>query len=488
MEFIRDWHLMRLKTNYLRFDKHGGLTPGKAVGIEAEAIKACASLRHRRESVQEQLRPTESGAAFIYWTIGTISAAGFCAFLTGSLFPDSVSLAICATLGGAFVILLRKLLQERKKVELLTAFLPNSDYEGPIMGYLQNSLQKLIELEEKQQLLTDYSSKSLAALTKQGTVIWANQTLHDLLGPGQLLGVDFSTLLSSDSAGEFAQILDDPGCSSSIRRLTFLTPTGGSVILSVDIEFSNSYDCLLLEGMDISKEVEIEKLKNDFAEILAHDFRSPLSTVMLVLESVKRDYFPHISATDLQRIDLAAKSLDYLNRMTEHLIVLHKCESGALAADIKMHCLVSLLQNCVDLFKLAVEEKGLRISLFCDEDIAVRCDAVMLEQVVSNLLSNAVKFSHANGLINISAERAVEFATVTVTDCGPGIQETDLTSIFDKYKQTAAGAVKGQGVGLGLSIARAFILAQGGEIWVESSSTGAVFKFTCPIARDEDIS
>jgi signal transduction histidine kinase len=102
--------------------------------------------------------------------------------------------------------------------------------------------------------------------------------------------------------------------------------------------------------------------------------------------------------------------------------------------------------------------------------------------VLSNLMGNAIKFTREGGTVTLRALPQQNEVRVVVTDTGPGIEPGQLSHVFDPYWQAAhTGKL---GTGLGLFIAKAFVEAHGGKLWVESTlGQGSSFSFTLPIAR-----
>ena len=121
------------------------------------------------------------------------------------------------------------------------------------------------------------------------------------------------------------------------------------------------------------------------------------------------------------------------------------------------------------------------------EEIVLRADERKLRQVVFNLLSNAVKFTPPGGRVRVSAQVTDSVVQVAVADTGPGIDDDEQESIFEVFQQGRRGAValRPEGSGLGLPLARRFVELHGGRLWVESTrGQGTTFRFTMPVSQD----
>ena len=113
----------------------------------------------------------------------------------------------------------------------------------------------------------------------------------------------------------------------------------------------------------------------------------------------------------------------------------------------------------------------------------VKVDARLLASALANLLENAAHYSEAQSAIVVCGEIDANTLTVSIQDEGPGILAEDLPRVFDKFYRGSSRSVnRREGTGMGLAIARGIVEAQGGKIWVESSSgTGSTFFFSVPV-------
>jgi signal transduction histidine kinase len=121
------------------------------------------------------------------------------------------------------------------------------------------------------------------------------------------------------------------------------------------------------------------------------------------------------------------------------------------------------------------------LSVEMPEGAFVEADRVRVTQVLSNLLSNAVKYSPRGSRIRVSAWVRPNEVITWVEDEGIGIEPCSLSSVFERYTRTPAGAVQAKGHGIGLFIASELVRMQGGRMWVESElERGSTFYFSLP--------
>ncbi len=115
----------------------------------------------------------------------------------------------------------------------------------------------------------------------------------------------------------------------------------------------------------------------------------------------------------------------------------------------------------------------------------VSFDPLLIEQVLMNLLDNAIKYTPPETPIELSASLKGEDIVFEIADRGPGIPRGEEEKIFEKFVR---GSASGGGIGLGLTICRAIIMAHGGQIWAENRDEGgAVFRFSLPITGQPPI-
>jgi K+-sensing histidine kinase KdpD len=225
--------------------------------------------------------------------------------------------------------------------------------------------------------------------------------------------------------------------------------------------------------------VELDKLKTDFVGIVSHDFRTPLSTIMLAAKSLLRK---EVSADRLKEyLNIIVDQAGRLSLLAEDTLSIAKIESGQLSYQFKVVNVESIIYEAVSMVKITARHHfDSSIEMSCSY---VRGDQNKLRQVLQNLVSNAVKYSPAGGQIRVNVEPSQaqpDEVLFSVSDEGLGISEEYLGRLFQKYARVDTGeAGKIKGTGLGLWICREIIKAHGGRIWVESEvGRGSTFKFT----------
>jgi PAS domain S-box-containing protein len=230
---------------------------------------------------------------------------------------------------------------------------------------------------------------------------------------------------------------------------------------------------------DITPLKEIERLREEWTSVVAHDLRQPVSVIALSAESIGRLDRGGLPASERRAIDRIGSAARRLNRMIDDLLDASLLESKRLTVDRHALDLVALLQIVKE------ENEGLA----ADHEVRIVAppgpllcwvDPDRIRQVLQNLISNAVKYGRPGGEIRVAAiehEAAIE---VAVTNDGPGIPAEAIPTLFDRFVRTrAARAGRAPGLGLGLYITKGVIEAHGGRVWVESTlGRSTTFHFT----------
>jgi signal transduction histidine kinase len=214
---------------------------------------------------------------------------------------------------------------------------------------------------------------------------------------------------------------------------------------------------------------------------VAHELRTPLTVLQVDLESIEDG----IIAADAETIQRLQLEVGTLRNLVEDLRILSLADAGELKLDLQPVDLGGLLQINVKRMQRQAAEKGIGVGTELPEDeLMVVGDEQRLSQVLMNLLANALQFTQSGGTIRATALQAGSQARVAIADTGEGISAADLPHVFERlYRSDQARARQNGGSGLGLSIARSLVEAQGGKIWVESSpGQGSTFICEFPLA------
>jgi signal transduction histidine kinase len=233
---------------------------------------------------------------------------------------------------------------------------------------------------------------------------------------------------------------------------------------------------------DIRSLKDLERLREEWAAIVAHDLRQPLGIISLSADLLVRQQDIDIPPQQRKALDRIRSASARLNRMINDLLDASRIEARRLSLGLETVDLGALIEQVVENLKEATVGFALDVSL--EPDLFARIDSDRIQQVLENLLGNAAKYGELGTTIGVNAVRHDELVEVTVTNHGPGIPPDQLPKLFSRFARTReARASREAGLGLGLYIARGLVEAHGGRLWAESVPGETTrFHFTVPAA------
>jgi signal transduction histidine kinase len=226
------------------------------------------------------------------------------------------------------------------------------------------------------------------------------------------------------------------------------------------------------------------RARQDVLAIVSHDLKNPLGAILMTVERLTEESPTDDPAARKRGIHLIQRSAERMNRLIADLLDVASIEAGHLAVEMKPHPVGPLIREAVELHRARAAQKQLQLEgVLPDTELEVDCDRGRVLQVFGNLIGNAIKFTPNGGSIKVCAEPCGEETLFFVADSGAGIKPDELSHVFDRFWQ--ARSVARVGTGLGLTIAKGLVEAQGGRIWAESTvGQGATFFFTIPKVRE----
>lgn len=228
---------------------------------------------------------------------------------------------------------------------------------------------------------------------------------------------------------------------------------------------------------------QLNKDKDRFISILAHDLKSPFNALLGYTELLSqnlRDYDINEIEHEINIIrEVTIKTFNLL----EDMLIWAKNKTKTMSFEPKLLNFSKVLNDIYTELEYTSKNKNIKINYLQKEEILIFADKNMLRTILRNLISNAIKFTKKRGEINISAQKSDKDILICVSDNGIGIDTQNLTKLFDiTQKSSTLGTDNESGTGLGLFICKDFIEKHNGKIWVESViGKGSDFKFTIPI-------
>lgn len=236
----------------------------------------------------------------------------------------------------------------------------------------------------------------------------------------------------------------------------------------------NELDILIDDFNTMTRELASnEILKSDFIANVSHEIKTPLSVIQSYTKALKDGCYTSEEERE-QYMDVLMESAGKLNEMITNILKLNKLENQRIFPVPTSYQLGEQLRRCALAFMDKWQAKGIAFEIDV-ADVAVCCDASLLELVWNNLLSNAIKFTERGGRISLTSEVVQDVVCVTILDSGCGMDEQTQRRIFEKFYQGDTSHAS-EGNGLGLALVKKIMDIVGGQISVESCpGKGTVF-------------
>ncbi|HKI97243.1 MAG TPA: HAMP domain-containing sensor histidine kinase [bacterium] len=227
----------------------------------------------------------------------------------------------------------------------------------------------------------------------------------------------------------------------------------------------------------------IDRFKDELVAMVSHELRTPLTSIGGALQVLTTE--ENVSQEDKRELaDIALRNTDRMMRLVNSLLDIDRIESGRMEFSAGSVSLVSLAQVAIGEYQVFAQQHRTRLVLTEAREVGpVRGDADRLMQVLTNLISNAVKHAPPDSAVELAVSMVEDRVRVAVTDHGPGVPAEYRERVFEKFVQVPRSpAHPSEGIGLGLSIARAIVQRHGGHMGLDSPpGAGCTVYFEVPL-------
>jgi len=377
----------------------------------------------------------------------------------------------------------------------------------------------------KLRAVIDGIAEGVVLCDAQGRLLLANETARALLS---LESIPYQQPLSE--MPDFYAIRDLEGEALPVERLPLARALSGEVFhdYRVLLRGASGQDSVMsfsgapvhddqdsVEGAvvvfrDVTTSQKLERAKDDFLAVAAHELRSPLAAVrgytdLLVRREQRRG---EEDSPELRGLNILAQQVTHMLRMVDNLLDVSRLDAGQFNLQLQRINLVTLTEQVIEQQRPAAGDRDLVLETDRDDVMAV-CDPLRIRQVITNLVGNAIRYSPQATAVSVGlslewvsrlaarhpayagrnapARQALSdgdelMAVIQVRDQGAGISAEQAARLFKRY---ARGQERhGEGLGLGLYLSREFVTRHGGEIWVESQdSQGSAFYVALPLEQ-----
>lgn len=238
---------------------------------------------------------------------------------------------------------------------------------------------------------------------------------------------------------------------------------------------------VLLMLTDLTEVERINQIRRDFLSNVSHELRTPLAAIRALVETLQNGDVdePEETAEFMRRIH---QQVERITTLVNELLDLSRIESGAVELAPEAIELSSLMTESAALLQTRTDATNVRISTPPPGGPEVEADRSSLLRVAGNLLDNAIKYSPRGGTIHVEIRDEGQLVAVSVRDEGPGIPESDLPRVFERFYKGEASR-SNPGTGLGLAIVKHIVRSHGGTASAANANEGgAIFTVHLPKA------
>lgn len=242
---------------------------------------------------------------------------------------------------------------------------------------------------------------------------------------------------------------------------------------------------------DITKEVEVERLKNEFVSTVSHELRTPMTSIKGYADLLLMGAAGEMTEPQLQYLSVIKSNAERLHLLVNDLLDISRIETGKTELDLRPLNIPQLIDEVVQHHlngRIHEEGKTIQLETAYEPTLPlVNGDRHRIIQVLTNLLDNAFNYTEQPGKIKLNAHSNGEFVYVSVADNGIGISEENLTKIFDRFYRSENEKVQRvSGTGLGLAIVQSLVQMHGGQLFVDSElGKGSKFTFNLPVVVED---
>jgi len=463
-------------------------TERAAVALRTEALRATETGRGemRRISLVESHRAARRMLLQSAWMVGLFVA---CALALAAVTASSIvrpvrRLADCTQALARGDFSRRAQITTNDELEQLAAAF-NQMASG--IQQAQNDLrltnERLAQEKRLIKAIVDSSPDGLILMDSSGKVVFVNPAARRLLG------------WSEDSEGE----QDIPALPPAVADTCDDAPEPKDVALEgpstrvVQVRSVALHDdggrawARLVHLHDVTREREIDEMKNNFVSLVSHELRTPLTSILGFSSYMLTGKMGPLTEVQQTAVESMYRQAKRLRAIISDFLDLSRMESGGIQVRSDVVPLADVALRVIEEMRPQAEEKQVSLSMSADTDPSVTAigDEERITQVFTNLLANAIKFTPPGGQVEVSIHSRDGAAEASVSDTGIGIPESELPRIFDRFYQVERAVTrKTGGTGLGLAIVKNIVEAHGGTISVTSAvGRGSTFTFRLPAPK-----
>ncbi len=367
---------------------------------------------------------------------------------------------------------------------------------------LASSLARLAQEKAKDDAMLTSIGDGVVAIDNNQKIILFNKAASEISGYSatEALGMDFKKILNfmienevatSKPAEQVNSFIDIAlsGKRAHMGDKTILLSQDGRKIPVADsaapiLDDKNNILGAVVVFRDITRERELDRLKDEFVSVASHELRTPMTAIKGLISMIKEGDYGQISKELNEPLDDISSSTNRLIELVNDLLDVSRIEGGRIKFSISEFELKPIFDEFETLLGPMIKQKGLSLEINELPKEKVSADSDKVREIINNLIGNSFKFTD-QGKILITSKVDGEKVLISVTDTGMGISKENQSKLFGKFQQISSYQQgRPTGSGLGLYISRELSRKMGGDLWIENSEVGAgtTFTFSLPIS------
>ncbi|OGE29293.1 hypothetical protein A2867_05430 [Candidatus Daviesbacteria bacterium RIFCSPHIGHO2_01_FULL_40_11] len=347
----------------------------------------------------------------------------------------------------------------------------------------------------KDEALMTSIGDAVIAIDNQQRIILLNDAAGKMIGinPTAAVGQPYLTILKLMNEKDYTPAADFISMALQGEKLIsgsriILQKTDGNMMpvlytSSPIFEGNKRVTGVVVVLKDITKERELEKMKDEFVFLASHELRTPMTAIKGLISMIFEGDYGSVNEQLKDPLSDIAQSTERLIQLVNDMLDVSRIESGRIKYAITEVSIPDVANEIVETLKPLSSQKNIKLAVSQSPINKVRADVDKVKQILINLVSNALKFTDQGG-ITISFRPYGKFAYISVTDTGIGISKENQEKLFGKFSQISTSQMgRPLGTGLGLYLSREFTRGLGGNMWIEHSEPGkgTTFTFALPL-------
>ncbi len=362
-----------------------------------------------------------------------------------------------------------------------------------LQQYEQSTLGNLLAEKNKSVAIVKSTSDPLVVLDTDYRIILLNDAFESIFGVSEK-ALTNKHFLEGIRNGEIFDFISNAFKSGDETQQKIFSVRANqedyyfNIIVTTVKDNNANLSGMIAVFQNVTQLKELEKIRTDFIATISHEFKTPLTSIMMGTDVLIDEGMGQLNDDQKQFIHAIREDGDRLTKLVNDLLELTRIESGRAIFKFKEYAIDDIIECAVKPFYQLSEQQDKSLYFKCEEDMPpVIVDFEKITWVLNNLISNALKYTNAGDEISVTAAVNKEnMMCVTVKDTGLGIPKEYIDKIFEKFVQVKDADFEVRGTGLGLAVVREIIEAHEGRIWCESRlDLGSSFSFTLKVSERE---